>query len=143
MCNPKISIIVPLYNEEQVFNELEKRLITLANKKEFVFEFIMVDDGSADKTTELMEQLSLKDKRFKSIFLSRNFGHQIAVSAGMANVTNPDAIMIIDGDLQDPPELVSEFYNHIKAGYDVVYAIRKKERSCGSKRFLIGYFTGF
>lgn len=128
MSIPNISFIIPLYNEEQVFTELQNRLIALTNKNEFTFEFIMVDDGSSDKTPELMEQLSLKDKRFKSIFLSRNFGHQIAVSAGMANVTNPDAIMIIDGDLQDPPELVSDFYKHIKAGYDVVYAIRKKRK---------------
>ena len=128
MSIPKISIIVPLYNEEQVFEELEKRLINLANKKDFEFEFILVDDGSADSTPALMEQLSLSDNRFKSVFLSHNFGHQIAVSAGMANVSNPDAIMIIDGDLQDPPELVADFYNQIKAGYDVVYAIRKKRK---------------
>ena len=131
---PNISIIIPLFNEEQVFNELQNRLIKLADKNEFIFEFIMVDDGSSDGTPQLMERLSLQDNRFKSIFLSRNFGHQIAVSAGMANVTNPDAIMIIDGDLQDPPELVSDFYNHIKAGYDVVYAIRKKRKELWIKK---------
>lgn len=128
MSIPKISIIVPLYNEEQVFEELEKRLTNLSKNHDFEFEFILVDDGSADSTPALMEQLSLSDNRFKSVFLSRNFGHQIAVSAGMANVSNPDAIMIIDGDLQDPPELVADFYNQIKAGYDVVYAIRKKRK---------------
>jgi len=125
---PKIAIIIPLYNEEQVFEELEKRLTNLSNKHDFEFEFILVDDGSADSTPALMEKLSLSDNRFKSVFLSRNFGHQIAVSAGMANVSNPDAIMIIDGDLQDPPELVADFYDQIKAGYDVVYAIRKKRK---------------
>ena len=131
---PFISIIIPLYNEEQVFQELQNRLTALAEKNEFEFEFIMVDDGSSDSTPQLMESLSLQDNRFKSIFLSRNFGHQIAVSAGMANVSAPDAIMIIDGDLQDPPELVSEFYNHIKAGYDVVYAIRKKRKELWIKK---------
>jgi glycosyltransferase involved in cell wall biosynthesis len=125
---PKISIIIPLYNEEQVFEELEKRLTNLAQKHDFEFEFILVDDGSADSTPALMEKLSLSDNRFKSVFLSRNFGHQIAVSAGMASVSNSDAIMIIDGDLQDPPELVADFYDQIKAGYDVVYAIRKKRK---------------
>jgi dolichol-phosphate mannosyltransferase len=125
---PKIAIIIPLYNEEQVFEELEKRLTNLSKNHDFEFEFILVDDGSADSTPALMEKLSLSDNRFKSVFLSRNFGHQIAVSAGMANVSNPDAIMIIDGDLQDPPELVADFYDQIKAGYDVVYAIRKKRK---------------
>jgi len=125
---PKISIIIPLYNEEQVFEELEKRLSNLVNKHDIEFEFILVDDGSVDNTPALMEKLSLSDNKFKSVFLSRNFGHQIAVSAGMAYVSNSDAIMIIDGDLQDPPELVADFYDQIKAGYDVVYAIRKKRK---------------
>lgn len=131
---PEVSVIVPLYNEESVFSPLTGRLKTLADSLEFAVEFVLVDDGSRDQTPLLMEKLSMEDQNFTSVFLSRNYGHQIAVSAGMQAASGSHAIMIIDGDLQDPPELISEFYQKIKTGYDVVYAVRKKRKEGVIKR---------
>ncbi len=99
----QIDIVLPLYNEEDVFDALQTRLLTLLENSELDINVIMVDDGSSDSTPQLMEELSLKDVRFSAVFLSRNFGHQIALSAGLSVVTATEAVFIIDGDLQDPP----------------------------------------
>ena len=123
-----ISIIVPLYNEEQVFHHLIGRLITVINSTDFSCEVILIDDGSSDKTAKLIETICQKDNRFTGILLSRNHGHQLAVSAGLSNVRGKRGAMIIDGDLQDPPELVNEFYQYLNNGYDVIYAIRKNRK---------------
>jgi len=89
---------------------------------------ILVNDGSSDKTEILIEVICNSDYRFTGILLSRNHGHQLAVSAGLANVRGKKGAMIIDGDLQDPPELVNEFYALLNNGYDVIYAIRKNRK---------------
>lgn len=123
-----ISIIVPLYNEEQVFEQLIQRLTSVINSTTFSCEVILVNDGSSDKTADLIEATCLKDSRFTGILLSRNHGHQLAVSAGLSNVRGKKGAMIIDGDLQDPPELVNEFYEYLCNGYDVIYAIRKNRK---------------
>lgn len=123
-----ISIIVPLYNEEQVFEQLIQRLTNVINSTAFSCEVILVNDGSSDKTPELIEAVCSKDRRFTGILLSRNHGHQLAVSAGLAHVRGKKGAMIIDGDLQDPPELVNEFYEYLCNGYDVIYAIRKNRK---------------
>jgi dolichol-phosphate mannosyltransferase len=128
MANPEVSIIVPLYNEERVFNYLISRLDKLVESLDFPVEIVLIDDGSGDNTPLFIREVALKNKTYKAVFLSRNFGHQIAVTAGMASVSCSHAVMIIDGDLQDPPELLPEFYQKIKQGYDVVYAIRKKRK---------------
>lgn len=128
MQHPEISIVVPLYNEESSFDMLIERLRALMDKLSFPLQVVLVNDGSRDNTPFLMELLSGKDNRFKSVFLSRNHGHQIAVSAGMHYADGEKAVMIIDGDLQDPPELLEDFYQHIREGYDVVYAIRKNRK---------------
>ena len=128
MQNPEISIVIPLYNEESSFNLLAERITALLDSLPMAVQVILVNDGSRDNTPYLMELLSKKDPRFKSVFLSRNHGHQIAVSAGMYYTDAESAIMIIDGDLQDPPELLPEFYNKIQEGYDVVYAVRKNRK---------------
>jgi polyisoprenyl-phosphate glycosyltransferase len=125
---PKISIVVPLYNEAKSFNRLVERITDILNSFQQDVNVILVNDGSKDNTPFLMQMLSEKDKRFRSVFLSRNYGHQIAVSAGLAYANGEEAIMIIDGDLQDPPELISEFYKKLKEGYDVIYAIRKNRK---------------
>ena len=124
----QINIAVPLYNEEKVFAHLQKRLIDLMDNSERNISVIMIDDGSNDNTPKLMEELSLKDNRFTSVFLSRNFGHQLALSAGFSVVNASEAVFVIDGDLQDPPELLEEFYTYLKKGYDVVYAIRQNRK---------------
>lgn len=131
---PQLSFIIPLYNEAQVFHLLVERLDQLYAQLPCSAEFVLIDDGSRDATPVLMEDLALKDARFKAVFLSRNFGHQIAVSAGMAHVAGTEAVMILDGDLQDPPELALPFYEHIRQGYEVVYAVRKKRKENVIKR---------
>ncbi len=123
-----ISIIVPLYNEELVFEQLIQRLSDVINSTKFACEVILVNDGSSDTTAKLIEELCIKDSRFTGILLSRNHGHQLAVSAGLVHVRGKKGAMIIDGDLQDPPELVNEFYEYLINGYDVIYAIRKNRK---------------
>ena len=134
MDQPQINIVAPLYNEEQVFDELVNRLQTLINTSSLNIEVIFIDDGSTDSTPVKMRELSLKNEKFQSIILSRNFGHQLALSAGLKYVRATEAVLIIDGDLQDPPELLEEFYTYYKKGYDVVYAVRKKRRESFFKK---------
>jgi polyisoprenyl-phosphate glycosyltransferase len=131
---PEVSVIVPLYNEESVFPSLIARLQALASTLPFQVEFVLVDDGSRDNTPALMENLAMINGNFTSVFLSRNFGHQIAVTAGMEAASGTHAVMIIDGDLQDPPELITPFYSKIKEGYDVVFAVRTKRKEGMVKR---------
>lgn len=125
---PKINLLIPLYNEEIVYDDLISRLTKLLESFTESVTVILVDDGSSDNTARLMEQTSKIDSRFTSIFLSRNFGHQLALSAGLVHVDATEAVLILDGDLQDPPELLGELYSYFKDGYDVVYAIRKKRK---------------
>jgi dolichol-phosphate mannosyltransferase len=132
--NIDISIIVPLYNEELVFEQLIKRLRSVVSLTDFSCEIILVNDGSSDNTAVLIEAICEEDKRFTGIILSRNYGHQLAVSAGMAYVRGKKGAMIIDGDLQDPPELVTEFYKLLENGYDVIYAIRKNRKETFFKK---------
>lgn len=124
----EISIVIPLYNEEKLFNTLTERLTALLDSITPKTQVVLVNDGSSDNTPVLMQLLSEKDKRFKSVLLSRNHGHQIAVSAGMYYTDGTDAIMIMDGDLQDPPELINDFYAKLQEGYDVIYAVRKNRK---------------
>jgi len=140
---PQINIVVPLYNEEQVFDELVQRLQNLMDSSSLDIEVIFVDDGSKDSTPDKMRELSLANGKFQSIMLSRNFGHQLALSAGLRYVNASEAILIIDGDLQDPPELFEEFYSYYKKGYDVVYAIRKKRKESFFKKLAYSWFYKF
>jgi len=137
---PQINILIPLYNEEDIFNDLYLRLVKLMDNSELSISVIMVDDGSSDKTPKLMEDLSLKDNRFTSIFLSRNFGHQLALTAAFDSVNATEAVLVIDGDLQDPPELLEEFYSYYKQGYDVVYAVRKSRIDSFFKKITANIF---
>lgn len=123
-----ISIVVPLYNEEAVFHKLIQRLTQVIDSVNFSCEVVLINDGSNDNTAVLIEDICKKDNRFTGILLSRNHGHQLAVSAGLANSRGQKGVMIIDGDLQDPPELVNEFYNLLMNGNDVIYAIRKNRK---------------
>lgn len=129
-----ISIIVPLYNEEAVFDKLVQRLVNVIDTTHFSCEIILINDGSSDATSELIQDICIKDSRFTGIILSRNYGHQLAVSAGLANVRGKKGAMIIDGDLQDPPELVNEFYSLLMKGNDVIYAIRKNRKESFLKK---------
>src|SRR6185295_8864956 len=104
MSIPKISFIIPLYNEAQVFSDLVKRLNAFINTLDIPSEVILIDDGSADETSVLIRDLAIRDKGYQGIFLSRNFGHQYALTAGLKYARGTEAVMILDGDLQDPPE---------------------------------------
>lgn len=126
--NPQISIVIPLYNEEKTFNKLVERITGILNSFEINTQVVLINDGSSDNTPFLMQLQSEKDKRFKSVLLSRNHGHQIAVSAGLYYADAQQAVMIMDGDLQDPPELIKDFYSKLQEGYDVIFAIRKKRK---------------
>lgn len=131
----KISIVVPLYNEEAVFDKLIERLLNVINQTNFTCEVILINDGSRDKTPLLIEQICKKDKRFTGVLLSRNHGHQLAVSSGLYYVRGTEGAMIIDGDLQDPPELINDFYKLMEEGYDVIYAVRKNRKESALKKF--------
>ena len=126
--NPLVSIVIPLYNEEAVFERLINRLDQVLESFEPATEVVLIDDGSSDKTAELMRNKCLSDARYTGLFLSRNHGHQLALSAGLSHARGSQAIMVLDGDLQDPPELISDFYKLYLEGYDVVYAIRKNRK---------------
>jgi glycosyltransferase involved in cell wall biosynthesis len=125
---PQISFIIPLFNEEKVFHVLISRLTQVMVDSKLNCEVILIDDGSSDDTPILMEKLSLDNALFSSVFLSRNFGHQIALSVGLSKARASEAVFVLDGDLQDPPELLLQFYAKFKDGYDVVYAIRQKRK---------------
>lgn len=121
----KISILIPAYNEEAVLEKLFARLGNLANDvKDYEFEFLFVNDGSRDKTLDIIKEYADKDDRVAYINLSRNFGKEIGMIAGLDHVTG-DATVIIDADLQDPPELIPDMIKLWEEGYDDVYARRK------------------
>jgi glycosyltransferase involved in cell wall biosynthesis len=132
--NPQISIVAPLYNESETFPHLIQRLNALMDASPLSIEVVLIDDGSRDRTAELMQALALSDPRYHCVFLSRNHGHQLALSAGMNEARGTEAIMVIDGDLQDPPELLTDFYQLYKEGNDVVYAVRRKRKEGFIKR---------
>ncbi len=124
----KISVIVPMYYEEKVAEECYKRLTACLQKlTDYTYEIIIIDDGSKDKTLEILENIASKDDKVKVISFSRNFGHQAAVTAGLKHVSG-DAIIIIDADLQDPPELIPQMIQLWEQGNEIIYAKRKKRK---------------
>jgi len=131
----KISIIIPCYNEEAVLPQLFERLTTVAVSWGMDFEILCVDDGSRDRTWELLQQQNARDPRWRCLSFARNFGHQVAVSAGLQHAAG-DAVVIIDADLQDPPEQVVRLIEQWRKGYQVVYAVRTKRNDAPLKQFL-------
>jgi dolichol-phosphate mannosyltransferase len=125
--NPEFSIIIPIYNEQENIHKLYDRLKSVMNGMNVSHEFVFVNDGSRDRSMILIKELAAKDNSVRYINLSRNFGHQIAVTAGIDHVRGK-AIVIIDADLQDPPELIAEMYAKMKEGFEVVYAKRKSRK---------------
>ena len=124
MESAKYSIVIPLYNEEGIISLLVERLQEIMAKMDGPAEVVMVDDGSSDSTYRLAQAASDKDSRFKLIQFSRNFGHQVAITAGM-DATSGDAVIIMDADLQDPPYVVLEMIKKWQEGYEVVYGQRQ------------------
>jgi dolichol-phosphate mannosyltransferase len=125
--NKKISVVIPCYNEQAVLPELFRRMQEAAEGWGLDWEIICVDDGSQDNTWDLLCDQHKKDSRWSAISFSRNFGHQTAVSAGMFQATG-DAVIVIDADLQDPPEELYRFIEKWQEGYDIVYAVRQHRK---------------
>ena len=123
----KLSIVIPVYNESETITELYRRLSGTLKKLPQEHEIIFIDDGSTDATFRCIHELAEKDQVIRGISFSRNFGHQVAVSAGIEHAGG-DAIIIMDGDLQDPPEIIPAFIEKFKQGFDVVYGVRKKRK---------------
>lgn len=125
MINKIYSLIVPLYNEELVINESYRRLKVVLDETHEDYEIIFVNDGSKDLTKKMVEDICKKDGKIKLVNFSRNFGHQAAITAGM-NMAAGKAIIVIDADLQDPPEVILQMIEKWKEGYEVVYGKRAK-----------------
>jgi len=119
-----LSIIIPCFNEEEVLAPLRARLLETLERLDLSWEVVCVDDGSSDRTLELLSNLHHQDERFKVVGLSRNFGHQAAIAAGLRYATG-DAVTIMDADLQDPPEVLTDCIQRWREGYDVIFAIRQ------------------
>ncbi|SEG73952.1 glycosyltransferase family 2 protein [Paenibacillus sp. UNC499MF] len=121
----KYSIIIPMYNEEAVIQETYRRLKVVMSETSESYELIFINDGSRDRSAEIIKEYGTWDETVKLIDFSRNFGHQIAITAGM-DYASGDAVIIIDADLQDPPELILQMLEKWKEGYEVIYAKRVK-----------------
>ena len=121
---PELSIVAPIFNEESNIPGLHRRLGVVLQELALPYEIVYVDDGSSDRSAELLRDLAGSDPRVIVILLSRNFGHQLALSAGLDHARG-DAVVLMDSDLQDPPEVIPELVGRWKEGFDVVCARRK------------------
>jgi glycosyltransferase involved in cell wall biosynthesis len=137
---PVFSIIAPIYNETCCIHELIKRVSEVMDSTGEPWEFILVDDGSQDGSTDQIRDLAKSDNRIKPVIFARNFGHQIAVSAGL-DYSQGDAVVVIDADLQDPPEAILDLIKKWREGYQVVYAVRgEREGESWFKTFSASMF---
>jgi dolichol-phosphate mannosyltransferase len=128
-----LSVVAPVYDEEALVEEFYTRVCSALDGLRF--ELVLVDDGSADRTPEILESLAENDPRVRVVYLSRNFGHQTALTAGLDHARG-DAVVMLDADLQDPPELIQTMLDHWRGGCDVVYAVREQRQ--GESRFKLG-----
>ena len=133
-----ISLVIPIYNEQGILEILYERIKVASADWNQDYEIIFIDDGSIDHSLEIIQKLNQKDDRVKAISFSRNFGHQTAVSAGLKYSTG-EIIVVMDGDLQDPPEQIINFLEQWQQGYQVVYAIRKKRKEAWYKK--LAYYS--
>jgi dolichol-phosphate mannosyltransferase len=128
MMRPKLSVVIPVFNEQETIPELDRRLQALFQSLTAVGEYwetVFIDDGSKDRSAELLAELARNEPRYKVIGFSRNFGHQIAITAGIDRADG-DSVVVMDADLQDPPEVVQQMLDKVAEGYDVVYGVRKR-----------------
>ena len=135
----KVSIIIPCFNEEEVIESLFQRLNDVVGVLDYEFDFICVDDGSSDSTWKKINHFAQQDSRWKGVSFSRNFGHQMAVSAGMSRAQG-DCLCVIDADLQDPPEVIAQFLEQWENGYEVVYGVRSTRQDGGAKKLYAWLF---
>jgi len=122
---PTLSFVIPIYNEEETIPELHERLQTFLTTLGVSWEVILIDDGSKDRSLSMLRELAEKETRYRVVSFGRNFGHQIAITAGV-DYAEGDAVVVMDADLQDPPEVVAEMMEKWREGYDVVYGVRGK-----------------
>ena len=135
-----ISIVIPSYNESANINEICKRTLNVIKHNNISkYEIVFVENGSKDNSLELLKKINTQNKSIKIISLSRNFGYQSAIAAGLKHCQN-DYVCIMDGDLQDPPEIISKFIEKIEEGYDVVYGIRIKRKANFIKKIFYNLF---
>jgi dolichol-phosphate mannosyltransferase len=139
---PALTIVVPVYEEQATVPVLVERLGRVLDRMGVSAEVILVDDGSTDETLDEIARAHARDRRFGGISLSRNFGHQVAISAGLAEARG-EAVIVMDGDLQDPPEALPKLWNKYLDGFDVVYAIRSSRPEGWLKRLLYAGFYRF
>jgi dolichol-phosphate mannosyltransferase len=132
MSRPQLSIVIPIFNEEPNIAELDRRLRglldSLGGDIGAAWEVVFVDDGSRDRSAPLLAELAAREPRYRVLGFSRNFGHQAAISAGLDRAEG-DAVVVMDADLQDPPEVVAAMLEKAREGFDVVYGVRRKRKS--------------
>lgn len=133
--SPSIAVVVPVFNEQAVLPELLQRLTAVFDRDRDVrWHAILVDDGSRDGSTAMIRAAAGRDQRFQLVELSRNFGHQAALAAGLASATEADAVVAMDADLQDPPELIPDLVARWREGAEVVIAVRRTRQERGLRR---------
>jgi dolichol-phosphate mannosyltransferase len=132
---PSLSVVVPCYNEQESIQACHARLSECLGGRNILFEIVYVNDGSSDRTMEILRQIRASDPRVQVVSLSRNFGHQVAVSAGITYATG-SAVALMDADLQDPPEVLMEMVRVLESGYDVVYGVRRARAGEGFLKLL-------
>jgi dolichol-phosphate mannosyltransferase len=132
---PQVSFVIPVYNEESNLPMLVDRIVKIMDQSPIALEAVLVDDGSRDNSRTMLQQIALSDPRFHVLLLSRNHGHQLALTAGLSVALGTEGVFVLDGDLQDPPELLASFYAKFQEGFDVVYAVREKRKEVFYKRF--------
>lgn len=130
MERPTLSLVLPVFNEEPVIPELLKRLDEFLKAVGVTWEVVFVNDGSKDRSFEMLREACLKEPRFKLVSFARNFGHQFAITAGV-DYAEGEAVVVMDADLQDPPSVVSDMLAKWREGYDVVYGVRAKRENEG------------
>ncbi len=140
MTKPTYTIIAPIYNEVDNIPELYRRIREVMDSTGEAWEIVMVDDGSADGSSDLIRELAADNERVRPVIFARNFGHQIAVTAGL-DYSRGNAVVIIDADLQDPPEVILDMIEKWREGYEVVYAVRsEREGETWFKEFTASLF---
>ena len=135
---PLLSMVIPVYEERENLPELYRRLSVVSGELLCDVEFVFVNDGSRDRTGAILDEFARTDSRLRTLTLSRNFGHQAAVTAGL-EAARGQVVVVLDGDLQDPPEVIPQLMERWREGYDVVYAVRTKRKENWFKR--AGYFV--
>lgn len=134
-----LHVVVPVYDEEAILPELNRRLTEVLEGLPYAWRVTYVDDGSRDRTPDLLAVFCREEPRIGAVHLSRNFGQQLAIAAGLS-VASGDAVVLMDGDLQDPPEVIPRLVEKWEAGYDVVYAVKRERKEAAWKRALFSLF---